>query len=57
MDFRYLIIIVIVVALFWWLYKRAIYDFTRGYKLGIEEGNKLSQKQKAPSAEDDQKSL
>ena len=56
MDLRYLILTVIVAALFWWLYKRAVYDFTRGYKKGLEDGNKLSQKQKAPSTETDRKS-
>ena len=59
MDFRYLPIIVIVAALFWWLYKRAVYDFPPGYKEGLEEGNRMSQtnkKEKAPSTETDRKS-
>lgn len=57
MDIRYLIVILFAVALFWWLYKRAIYDFTRGYKKGLEDGNNLSKKEKAPSTETDRKSL
>ena len=58
MDLRYLPIIVIVIALFWWLYKRAVYDFTRGYKEGLEEGTRMSQEnKKALSTENERKSL
>ncbi len=57
MDITYLVIIVAVIALFYWLYKRAVYDFTRGYKNGVEEGNRLSNNKKNPPTETDRGTL
>lgn len=53
MDIAYVLILIIVAALFYWLYQRAVYDFSRGYKEGLEEGNRLSKQMKNPPTETD----